>query len=597
MNCTNFLILTVVAVIVGWASPGVPALIDDERLEKSASEPQQWLTYGRDLAQQRFSPLSQINRHTVTGLVPSWIFQTGEKDFYQANPVIADGILFTSLPSGSVTALNASTGETIWSHSRDSIELPRCCTTPSFGVALGYGKVYATTPQADLIALDITDGRLMWSVSLKDYPDRESHSGINTDKLSHSERLEDIRVSMAPLVYQGRVYVGVTGKHHQKAEGTVVEISEGNRNPVKGYLVAINAHTGRRLWEWESIPDENEGYFPNGPDRTTSDQLVGERRRSQFRYQASKMAGGWIATTPSIDPTKRMIFFGTGRGLRHTGNKFSSDENLFTTSLVALDSTTGDLRWHFKQVTNNLWDYDVSGSPLLFDWISPKGISHKAIAQASEVGWLYIHDRTDGSLLARSHSFLPQDNLFANPNTEGVRISPGSSEGSSWSPLSLDPRTGDIFVTAVHLPTVYTQVPTGPNDDEFQIAAVPIQSEASGRLASIDTTSGQIRWSIQTDRPRIGGSLVTAGDLLFSGSSDGYLNAYDSANGNKLWSFQCGAGVNAPPVSFAVDGQQYIAVAAGGNESITDYSGNLLIAFKLSEKNLKHSTTRQQQKN
>ncbi len=559
--------------------------IDDDRLSNLANEPTQWITYGRDLSQQRFSPLSQINKHTVARLSPAWIFQTGEKAFYQINPIVAEGKLYTSLPSGGVIALNGANGEVIWSYRHKSEAALTCCKASNFGVSLAYGMVYSTTPEGNLLALDSKNGSLVWNSPLVDYKQiiAELDQTIENEHSHTFNRFSNISASMAPLVYKGRIYVGVTGRPDHEFTNTPVEVFPTTKNSINGFLVAFNAHTGRRLWTWNSSENINTSVSDGRLETQTPGQTFKKLILSQGGNDQPKNGGGWIATTPSIDPTSNTIFFGTGKDSYDPTEQYPTNERSFTNSLVALDSTTGDLRWHFKEVERNLWGYDVSSPPLLFDWVSPSRTTREAIAQASNTGWIYILDRNDGTLLARSQPFVPQENLFMEPKSKAVRISPGSSGSVSWSPLSFDPRTGDIFVTATHLPEVYIRDSITTPHNKTKLIVTRILNEASGRLVSIDSSDGRIRWLIRTKHPIIGGSLATSGDLLFVGHADGHLAAYDSSNGKQLWSFQCGAGVNAPPISFSIDGEQFIAVAAGGDRKFHEYSGNSLIGFKLAE--------------
>ena len=585
MNCTEFLRSLATVLILCLASIAQSVSIDDERLENLANEPTQWITFGRDLSQQRFSPLSQINKHTIARLSPTWIFQTGEKAFYQINPIVAEGRLYTSLPSGGVTALNGANGEVIWSYRHKAKSASACCKDSNFGVSLAYGMVYSTTPEGNLLALDSKNGDLIWSSPLVDY--KQSVTALDPtieSETSHTlNMVSNISISMAPLVYQGRIYVGVTGKSDHKITDTPIEVFPTTRRLINGFLVAFNAHTGRRLWTWNSNEIVNTGVANGRLETQTPGKTLEKPTLSQSGSHDSKIGGGWIATTTSIDPSSDTIFFGTGKDFYDPTEEDLPDRRSFTNSLVALDSTTGDLRWHFKEVDRNLWGYDVSSPPLLFDWVSTSRTIKKAVAQASYTGWIYILDRNDGTLLARSQPFVPQENLFMEPKSKAGRISPGSAGAVSWSPLSFDPRTGDIFVTATHLPEIYIRESRTTPHNQTTLTATRVLNEAAGRIASIDSSDGRIRWLVRTEQPIIGGSLATSGDLVFVGHADGYLTAYDSSNGKQLWSFLCGAGVNAPPISFSINGEQFIAVAAGGDRKLNEYSGNSLIAFKLTE--------------
>ena len=288
--------------------------------------------------------------------------------------------------------------------------------------------------------------------------------------------------------------------------------------------------------------------------------------------------------TSTIDAHSGTLFVGTGNPSPQMDDLSRPGDNLYTVSLVALDARSGRVKWHYQQVPHDVWGYDVASPPVLFDLPTPKG-PVAAVGQASKTGWFYVHDRASGELLFKSEPFVPQHNLFTPPSAAGVRIAPGAIGGANWSPVSYDPGTGLAYVAASHVPMRYTvkEMPATAERPALRYYSLETIDEPNwGTLSAIYTReAGRIRWQVKTDTPLVGGVLATAGGLVFSGEGNGYLSAFDAASGERLWQFQCGAGVNAPPVSYEVNGVQYVAVAAGGNANFGFRQGGALVVFAL----------------
>jgi glucose dehydrogenase len=259
-------------------------------------------------------------------------------------------------------------------------------------------------------------------------------------------------------------------------------------------------------------------------------------------------------------------------------------DNLYTVSLVALDVETGAVRWYYQQVPHDMWGYDAASPPVLIE-VEADGKRHAAIAQAGKTGWVYVLDRDTGELLFKSEPFVPQSNLFKRPTAEGVVVAPGGGGGANWSPTSYDPRSGWMYVAALHMPMRYTvrEIPAAGDKPAVRYTSLePTDGPRWGTLSAVDTRAqGKIRWQVKTADPLIGGVLATAGNIVFSGEGSGSFSAFDARSGERLWQFNCGAGVNAPPVSYEVGGKQYVAVAAGGNAIFGFRQGESLIVFAL----------------
>jgi glucose dehydrogenase len=259
-------------------------------------------------------------------------------------------------------------------------------------------------------------------------------------------------------------------------------------------------------------------------------------------------------------------------------------DNLYTVSLVAVDVRTGELRWHHQHVPHDRWGYDVASPPVLFEVVH-EGAIVQAVGEASKTGWYYVNDRVTGELLYLSEPFVPHRNIFAQPTAEGVTIAPGAAGGASWSPTAFDPRTGFAYVAGLHMPTTFTvqERPATDTQPALRYSVLRMADEPRwGVLSAIDTRDrGSILWQAKTESILVGGVLATAGGLVFMGEGDGNFNAYDSETGEMLWTFYCGAGVNAPPVTYEVGGVQYVAVAAGGHQMFGFPTGDAVIAFAL----------------
>ena len=329
-------------------------------------------------------------------------------------------------------------------------------------------------------------------------------------------------------------------------------------------------------WEGEFRASTPDGV-PLGRD------VAAERAAAPSHADAWRYGGGSIYATPVVDAERHLLIFGTGNPSPQMADASRPGDNLYTSSLVALDLRTGRLVWHSQQVPHDRWGYDVASAPVLLE-VTHRGRRVPAVAQAGKTGWVYVHDRRDGRLLLRSEPFVPQRNLFTPPRPgEGVVIAPGIAGGANWSPSAYDPTRGLFYVGALHLPTRYiAHEVRRPDGSLLQYASTQSTDEAWGTLTALDLASGgRRRWQVRTEEPLIGGVLATAGGLVFSGAGTGRFAAFDAGTGAELWSYVCAAGVNAPPITYAVGGRQYVAVAVGGNALFGFAQGDMVMAFGL----------------
>lgn len=574
--------------------------IDDQRLTSAAANRTEWLSYGRDYGQQRFSPLDLINTKTVKRLVPKWIYQTGAAATFSTSPLVADGVMYITAPFSHVIALDAKTGRQIWryEHKRTSDKI--CCGPANRGAALGYGKVYVATVDARLVALDSKTGKPVWDIALaeKMMDGTEDKQVMAADDPLHARNITGSTGAgavIAPLVYDGKVFVGITGVgyglHLDSPRpgaplGAVVGVSGRYGRP--GFLAAYNAETGKELWKFETTHKGWEGQFrTHTPDGEPLERDIAAEKANFANFaDAWQYGGGSIWHTPSVDTKTGILYFGVGNPSPQAADETRPGDNLYTMSLIALESATGKLIWHFQQVPHDMWGYDVASPPTLFD-VEIDGKIIPAVGEASKLGWYYVHDRRNGELLFKSEAFVPQGNLFKRPTRQGIRITPGPAGGSNWSPASLDAQRGVAYVAGSHMPMTYrtAEMPAQDNKPAVPYVVIEPSNEPNwGTLTAIDLTSkGRIAWQTKMNEPMIGGVLATAGGLVFTGEGGGDFSAFDAGTGARLWSFNCGAGVNAPPISYELDGKQYVAVAAGGSQIWGFRQGGAVVVFGLSD--------------
>lgn len=574
--------------------------IDDERLQAAGAARADWLHYGRDYSQQRFSPLDQINTVSVKRLVPKWIYQTGSAATFQTSPLIADGTMYLTAPFSHVVALDAASGAEKWryEHKRKTDKI--CCGPANRGAAIGYGKIYVATVDAHLVALDQTTGKPIWDVELAEQGigGTEDKRLLAADDPLHSRNITGSTGAgavIAPLVYDGKVIVGITGVgyglHLDSPRpgaplGAVVGVAGRYGRP--GFLAAYDAETGKQIWKFETTQEGWEGSFRNQtPDGVPMHRdIAAEKASMENNKDAWRYGGGSIWHTPTVDTATGMLYFGVGNPSPQAADSTRPGDNLFTVALVALDAKTGKRVWHFQQVPHDMWGYDVASPPTLFE-ATVDGKKIPAVGQASKLGWYYVHDRSTGALLFKSEAFVPQDNLFARPTVEGVRITPGPAGGSNWSPASLDAARNTVYVAGMHIPMIYrtAELPADGGKPAVPYFIIePSVEQNWGTLTALDLANkGRIAWQAKMDQPLVGGVLATAGELVFTGEGGGNFSAFDSKTGAKLWSFNCGAGVNAPPVSYELDGKQYVAVAAGGSQIWGFRQGGAVVVFGLAE--------------
>jgi glucose dehydrogenase len=563
----------------------------------------EWPTYGLDLSNRRFAAIEQINAGNVQQLARAWAYQSGVKATFQATPIMVGRTIYLSLPFNHVVALDAVTGKLLWryEHARRK-DHPMCCGPANRGVAVADGKVFIGTVDARLIALDAMTGQVVWDVSVAEGANvkRESVTSLkDSDPLKNASIAgqSGVGIAMAPVVYQGKVLIGVTGVGyglHLDSDrdgaplGAVVGFA-GNYGRT-GFLAAFDVQTGQRVWQFDTIAPVNwEGEFrQTTPDGIALNRDIAKEKADLKKYpDAAQYGGGSAWSTPAIDTHHGLLYFGTGNPSPQMDGTSRPGDNLYTVSLVCLDVNTGKIRWHYQQVPHDQWGYDVASPAVLFDY-PHQGKMIPAVGQAAKIGWYYIHNRLTGELLRKSDEFVVHQNMFARPTAEGQVILPGVLGGINWSPTSLDEKRLTAYVPAIHWPVKYTKQQLPATTDKPAIEYTTLEPLMDvprwGVLSAIDLKNGTIKWQRKTDQPLVGGLLATAGNLVFMGEGNGRFNAHDAESGQVLWSDQLDAGVNAPPITYQIDGVQYVAVAAGGNQIFGYKAGDTLQVYRLGAK-------------
>jgi alcohol dehydrogenase (cytochrome c) len=529
----------------GRAMPDSPALL------AAGADPQDWPMYGHDYTNDRYSSLTQIDTANVSTLVPRWIYHTAVFAPFEATPAVYNGVMYVTAAYDKVFALDAATGRLIWQYDPKVSTASLCCGPVNRGVALAYGTVYLATLDARLIVLDAATGQLKW----------ERHI-VAPPATGYSE-------TMAPAVYKNMVIVGISGAEYG----------------IRGFVAAYDALTGRSLWRWYTVSAGWEGnWATTTPEGDSLHRDIEAEKTADPAYpDAWQHGGGSMWMTPAFDPALNLIYVGTGNPSPDLDGSARPGDNLYTDSIVALHAADGTLAWYYQEVPHDIWGLDQASPPLLFG-LTIKGRPVPAVGAAGKTGWFYVLDGRTGARILRSTPFVSQKNLFAPPTAAGVPMLPGSNGGAEWSPTSYSPATRDVYVAGLVQPMIYSThpAPRTPGQQWLGSSFVPVPgAPQSGTFTAINVDTGKIAWQRTVPQSMVGGSLATAGGLVFTGEADGHFDAFDAATGQMLLHYLVGTGVNAAPMAFEVNGREYIAVAAGGSSEFGPPYGDALTVFSL----------------
>ena len=517
LRCGLILLLTALTFTVSAS-----AQVTFERLMNAPKEPQNWMTYSGDYTGRRFSGLDQINTSNVRAMVAKWVYQTGATGKLETTPLVVDGILYATGQDDRAFALDAHTGRPIWMYQRQVPgDIRPCCGHVNRGLAILGDKVFMGTLDAHVIALDAKTGNVVWDVTSADYRTGYSYT-------------------VAPLVVKNLVVVGVSGGEYG----------------VRGFIDAYDAATGERKWRFYTVP---------GP---------GEPGNDSWEGNSWKVGGAPAWNTGTYDAATNQIFWPTGNPSPSNRGEGRAGDNLYSNSLLALDANTGKMNWYFQFTKHDEHDWDATQVPIILD----AGGKH-LIAQANRNGFFYVLDRTTGKLLSataygkqtwsdtKDAEGRPMAKPEASPTLEGHTVCPGALGTTNFMPPTYDPQTGLVYVTARDQCDIFSTAPQPYEAGHAYYGSAYFPSEEArpylGFLKAIDPATGEVKWKFQHTTPTWSGVVSTAGGLIFSGDAEGNFIAFDAASGKALWHFQMGGAVYAAPMAFAVDGKQYVAIAAG----------------------------------
>jgi len=532
-----------------WGDMG---LVTQDLLNRAASDGNNFLHTNGNYQQTRYYPNRQINTSNVHKLRPAWMFQTEVKDTFETSPIIINGIMYFTTAFNHVYAVDARTGEQLWQfkHKMGPVTV-YCCGPNNRGVAVAGDRVFMATLDAKLLALDAKTGQLVWETQIAE------------PELGYSE-------TMAPTVVGDKILIGTNGGEYG----------------IRGFVKAFNVKDGKVIWTFNTIPEKSVGVWAthDATGRDMKRDINKEKENLAKIGDPYKTLGGGVWQNPAVDLETNRIYFVVGNPSPDLDGSLRPGDNLYTDSLVSVDLNTGAYVCHFQYIAHDVWDLDAVSPAVIATIKGRDGNPVKGVLHAGKSGHIYVHNANDCSLIRFSEAMVPQENMWVLPTKEGARMLPGANGGVEWSPIALDPSKSLAYAINLHQPMTYhvesTPYPKGKLWLGGAFKVIPAE-EQWGNVTAVDYDTGKIKWQVKTQQPMIGGILVTSGGLAFAGEGNGLFKAYDSETGAVLWKFQAGAGVNAPPSSYTIDGKQFVVVAAGGNTQLDYKRGNTLIAFSL----------------
>ncbi len=509
--------------LTGWAVRVAPFALLCSAAALAQTGTGAWTSYGKNSFGWRYSELDQINASNVARLAPQWMYQTNVPGKNETTPLVFGGMMYVTGPSNTAWALDALTGHPIWSYrSAPPARLDLCCGPVNRGFAMQGNKLFKVDLQGTLLAMDSQSGAVLWQTALDDY--KKGYSA-----------------TAAPLIVKNLVVTGMAGAEF----GT------------RGFIDAYDANTGKRVWRFYTVAAE------------------GERGGDSWAGDSWKRGGGSTWVTGTYDPELNLIYWGTGNPGPDLNGEARRGDNLYTCSIVAIDADTGKLKWYYQFTPHDLHDWDAISDPIPMD-LTLNGRTVKAVVQANRNGFFYALDRATGKLLLTkaytkvtwADGIGPDGRpiLIAgqDPSEEGNRTCPGMGGGHNWQATAYSPQTGlYYFTTSDRCMLFYKTDQTFIEGQWYQASTVGRDEPGSGRILAVDPKTGNATWQFEMVSTPTAGLLTTAGGLVFTGDAEGYLIAFDARSGKVLWKFQTGGTVIAPPISYSVNGRQYIAVAAG----------------------------------
>lgn len=548
-NWTLFLLLAFIGISCTIATK--ENIVTDEALVNAERNAAEWLSYGSNYSETRFSTLDQINYENADQLGLAWHFEMNTTRGVEATPLVSNGIMYLTGPWSILYALDAKSGKKLWEYDP---KVPKeygekaCCDVVNRGAALYKGKVYIASLDGRLIAIDSKTGTKVWETLTVD------------QSLPYT-------ITGAPRVIKGNVIIGNGGAEYG----------------VRGYLSAYDAETGKQVWRFYSVPGNPDLPFESDALEEASKTWTGEY------WEAG--GGGTMWDAMAYDPELNLMYVGTGNGSPWNRRHRSPDggDNLYLSSIVALNPDTGEYVWHYQTTPGDNWDYTATQQLILAD-LEIEGGQRKVIMQAPKNGFFYVIDRTNGKFISgepfvpinwASHidyeTGRPVENPPASYNDMPYEAVPGPNGAHNWHPMAFNPQTGLVYIPAQNMSFFLMHDPNYQFDDPKATMAIAAGNWNTGtifgsgekeypnfgKLLAWDPILQKKAWEVEHFAPANGGVLTTAGNLVFQGTSDGRFVVYNAQNGEKLWQTSTGTGVIAAPITYELDGVQYISIAVG----------------------------------
>jgi quinohemoprotein ethanol dehydrogenase len=549
------LLILLSSIGMGAASAaGSPSPVNAARLDNAERDSGNWLSYGRTYSEQRYSPLAKISDSNARQLGLAWYADLDTDRGQESTPLVIDGVLYVSTAWSMVKAYDARTGKLLWSYDP---QVPRelgvngCCDVVSRGIAAWNGKIYVATFDGRLIAVDARTGKDVWSVVTVD-------------------RTKPYTITGAPRVFKGKVLIGNSGAEYG----------------VRGYISAYDAETGKMAWRFYTVPSNPSEPFENKAMEMAAKTWAGEWWKEG--------GGGTVWDAISFDPELNLVYFGVGNGLewpraRRSANK---GDNLFLSSIVAVNADTGAYVWHYQATPGEEWDFDAVQQLMLAD-LEVGGKRRQVLMQANKNGFFYMLDRRTGQFIS-AKTFVninwakgidektgrPIENPGIRYSSTGkpVQMMPGPDGAHTWHPMAFSPKTGLVYIPAQEIGKTFTPVKdfqVSPEGWNLGVDVAGTPEPKKGYLLAWDPVNQKEVWRVDHRGPWNGGVVATGGNLVAQGDAAGYFNVYRADTGEKLWSMFAQSAIMGGPVTYEVDGEQYIAVLSGWGSAFSLQAGRV----------------------